>query len=135
MPDRTEPELWLAEASASEAAELEARLLNTLGTLLPQSVNANYRWAARDSSGEIIGGITASTSYGWLLIKILWVHEDFRGQGLGHRLMDGAENWARELDCHGAWLETSGARLRRRSSATKHSSAHFHDWIRKKARP
>ncbi|MFA7259676.1 MAG: GNAT family N-acetyltransferase, partial [Aeromonas bestiarum] len=37
----------------------------------------------RNDSGEIVGGITGRTIYHQLLIEVLWVHDDKRGQGLG----------------------------------------------------
>ena len=54
-----------------------------------------------------MAGLTASTSYGWLLIKTLWVHEDQRGTGLGRQLVEAAEKKAQDLGCANAWLDTS----------------------------
>ncbi|WP_242621088.1 GNAT family N-acetyltransferase [Aeromonas salmonicida] len=45
----------------------------------------------RDDSGEIIGSIAGQTIYHQLLIEVLWVHDDKRGQGLGIKLMEIAE--------------------------------------------
>jgi GNAT superfamily N-acetyltransferase len=57
--------------------------------------------------------LVGSTSYGWLLVKMLWVAEELRGQGFGARLMTQAEIIARSRGCHGAWLDTSSARAER----------------------
>ncbi|MDJ0656560.1 MAG: GNAT family N-acetyltransferase [Xanthomonadales bacterium] len=102
-----------AEAGAGEIETLEAHLLRSLGQLLPQSVNSSFSRVAKDPSGNLVGGITASTSYGWLLIKVLWVHADFRGRGIGRRLMQDAEESGLNHDCHSAWLETSNPQARR----------------------
>ncbi len=50
-----------------------------------------------------------STSYGWLLVKMLWVADEMRGGRIGTRLMDEAECLARSRGCHAAWLDTSSA--------------------------
>ena len=49
----------------------------------------------------------ASTSYSWLLIKILWVEESHRNSGIGQQLMEAAQAKGRTLNCHSAWLDTS----------------------------
>ncbi|MEM8950331.1 MAG: GNAT family N-acetyltransferase [Pseudomonadota bacterium] len=87
--------------------DIEDELLNTLRTTLPQNRNVSFVLAAKDSEGCLIGGLTAHASYGWLLIKTLWVAEAFRHRGLGRRFVTQAEERARSLGCHGAWLDTS----------------------------
>ena len=87
--------------------EIESYLLRDLRSLLPQAENISVTYAVRDDKGTLVAGISGATSYGWLLVKVLWVHEDHRGQGLGARLLAIAENKARELGCHAAWLDTS----------------------------
>jgi len=49
----------------------------------------------KNEEGQVIGGILAGIGY-WagLEIKILWVHEDHRQQGLGTKLLQKAEQEA-----------------------------------------
>jgi GNAT superfamily N-acetyltransferase len=61
----------------------------------------------------MIGGLIGSTSYGWLLVKMLWVAEELRGHGLETQLMVEAEAAAWSRGCHGAWLDTSNGRAER----------------------
>ena len=68
--------------------------------------------AARSHDGRLLGGLIGSTSYGWLLIKMLWVEEGVRSRGLGTLLMRRAEQEAVHRQCHAAWLDTSSARAR-----------------------
>lgn len=87
--------------------EIELNLLNSLSQTLAQSNNSSFVLTARDSLDLIIAGLTASTSYGWLLVKVLWVNDKYRGHGMGRALMNKAELKARQSGCHGAWLDTS----------------------------
>ncbi len=89
------------------ANELDSELLKSLGEVLPQSSNTSFVLAIKDSSNNLIGGLTASTSYGWLLVKVLWVKNECRGTGLGRSLMKQAERKGIELGCHHIWLDTS----------------------------
>jgi ribosomal protein S18 acetylase RimI-like enzyme len=94
------------------AAEIETRLLDSLKQNVPASDYAPFGILARDSEGTILGGLLGGTSYGWLLIKHLWVAEDLRCQGLGARIMRLAEEEVLSRGCHGAWLDTSSQRAR-----------------------
>ena len=60
----------------------------------------------RDDSGEIVGGIAGRTIYHQLLIEVLWVHDDKRGQGLGIQLMEIAEREAQKRGCIAAQVDT-----------------------------
>lgn len=97
----------IGEADPSLAATIEAELLASLRAALPQGENSSFVLAARDPEESLTGGLTASTSYGWLLIKTLWVDEGQRHNGIGRQLMHCAEQKGRSLGCHAAWLDTS----------------------------
>jgi len=53
-----------------------------------------------------IAGIYAYTRGGCLDIRFLWVREEFRGVGLGSKLMHAVEQEAIRRGCHIATLET-----------------------------
>ncbi len=55
---------------------------------------------------EVLAGLLGGTYWGWLYIRILWVHESQRGQGLGSQLLAKAESIAVERGCQHAHLET-----------------------------
>jgi GNAT superfamily N-acetyltransferase len=55
---------------------------------------------------EVIGGLYGKISYRWLLIDLVSVPEQMRGQGIGERLMRMAEDIAQKKNCIGIWLET-----------------------------
>lgn len=60
----------------------------------------------RDEHDAILGGLYGHTFYRWLFIELLAVPEQGRGQGIGSKLMQMAEEFAREKDCVGIWLDT-----------------------------
>jgi predicted N-acetyltransferase YhbS len=84
------------------ADEVERKLLEALRQNVPPSDGKPLTLVARDLHGSMVGGLVGSTSYGWLLVKMLWVAEELRGQGFGARLMAEAETIARSRGCHGA---------------------------------
>lgn len=62
--------------------------------------------ALQDASGQVVGGMWGATGYGWLFTQLLAVPESARGQGVGKRLMQLAEQEALARGCHSAWLDT-----------------------------
>jgi GNAT superfamily N-acetyltransferase len=55
---------------------------------------------------EIVGGVVGATYWGWLYIDLLWVRDDLRGRGYGHRLLMHAEEEARQRGAKNAYLDT-----------------------------
>jgi predicted N-acetyltransferase YhbS len=94
------------------AHEIDRRLVEALRQNVPPNDAQALTLVAR-GGGDLIGALVGSTSYGWLLVKMLWVAEGERGHGLGSRLMAQAEAVAASRGCHGAWLDTSSARAER----------------------
>jgi N-acylglucosamine-6-phosphate 2-epimerase len=60
----------------------------------------------RDASGEILGGLIASTFWGRLELDVLWVEEGLRRQGYGCTLLRMAEAEARARGCSRVMLTT-----------------------------
>lgn len=60
----------------------------------------------RNDQGEILGGLYGRFFYQWLFIELLSVPEQARGEGMGSKLMNMAEDLAREKECLGIWLDT-----------------------------
>ena len=89
------------------AADIESHLLAALAETNVQGRNEHFVLTAKSVQGDMVAGLTATTSYGWLLIKTLWVEDSQRGTGLGRRLVTAAEQKGMELGCANAWLDTS----------------------------
>jgi GNAT superfamily N-acetyltransferase len=60
----------------------------------------------RDDDGEVIGGLSGYTSWGWLFTQLLFIPEQLRGQGMAAKLLGEAEAEARRRGCRGAWIDT-----------------------------
>ena len=66
----------------------------------------------KDERGRVVAGLIGKTLWRALSIDVLFVHEDFRGRGLGSALLQEAENEARQRNCHLALLTTISARAK-----------------------
>lgn len=103
----TGSKIEISEDDGEAGNFIESQLTASLRAALPQSENRSFVLSARDGRNCIVGGLTATTSYGWLLVKSLWVAEEHRRHGLGRALMKSVEDKASRLGCHDAWLDTS----------------------------
>jgi predicted N-acetyltransferase YhbS len=56
--------------------------------------------------GEIVGGLTAETFFGWMFVSLLWVSERHRGKGWGSSLMQTAEAEARKRGVRNVYLDS-----------------------------
>lgn len=60
----------------------------------------------RSETGDIVGGISGYTAWGWLYVQWLWVAEILRGQGMAGQMLATAEDEARARGCHAAYIDT-----------------------------
>ena len=67
---------------------------------------------AKDSSGQITGGLRACAFWGYLCIELLWLSEETRGHGIGSQLVARAEAFALEHGIHYARVETTSFQAR-----------------------
>ncbi|MGX1187078.1 GNAT superfamily N-acetyltransferase [Pseudomonas sp. F-14 TE3623] len=70
------------------------------------TVSEQIALLVRNDSDEILGGLYGRVFYQWFFIELLSVPELARGQGMGSKLMQMAEDLAREKECVGIWLDT-----------------------------
>src|SRR5688500_14574082 len=63
---------------------------------LPENAPRPVHLLAFDENAQVIAGLIGSTSFAWLHVEFLAVHEDHRGRGLGSRLIRLAEDEARQ---------------------------------------
>ena len=63
-------------------------------------------FALNDPNGTIVGGIIGETHWNWLFIHLMWIPEELRGKGYGHRLLLAAEDEGRKRGATNAYLDT-----------------------------
>lgn len=115
MPTPPDIQIDLGQDPSGALAEMiEKRLTESLRQNVPPNDAEPLNLVARATTGtKIVGGLIGTTSYGWLLVKMLWVTQGMRGYGLGSRLMAHAEALAQAKGCHAAWLDTSSRNAER----------------------
>jgi len=60
----------------------------------------------RDDDGKIVGGLNGETYWGWLYVENLVVDESVRTKGYGSKLLQAAEDEARNRGCSFVHLDT-----------------------------
>lgn len=55
---------------------------------------------------EVVGGVLGELYWGWLHLDLLWVKEELRGRGYGHRLLTVVEDEARKRGAKHVYLDT-----------------------------
>jgi GNAT superfamily N-acetyltransferase len=93
-PSPADVELIGAELSAFNETDVGPADRRTIAVLV------------HDPAGQMVGGISGYTAWGWLYIQWLWVAEARRGQGLAGRMLAAAEDEARRRGCHAAYIDT-----------------------------
>ena len=98
------------DVTATPAADDLAAIGNGLSSFNDADVGPagrlNLAVLVRDDSGELIGGISGYTAWGWLYVQWLWLDEAHRGHGLAGRMLAAAELEAKARGCHGSYIDT-----------------------------
>lgn len=55
---------------------------------------------------SIAGGVIGETHWEWFFINLMWIKEELRGCGYGHKLLLAAEQEARQRGARNAYLDT-----------------------------
>ena len=65
-----------------------------------------FAFFARDDHGEIIAGVNCFLLYGTAFTDQLWVHQDYRNQGIARDLMNKVHAYGMEKGCKIATVQT-----------------------------
>ena len=60
----------------------------------------------RDHDGRVIGGLLGHMRWRWVYVAKLWLPDELRGRGVGTRVMQEVESYARRKGCLGIYLDT-----------------------------
>jgi GNAT superfamily N-acetyltransferase len=55
---------------------------------------------------EVVGGVIGVVFWDWFSLELMWMEEQYRGQGYGHRLLTLAEEEARKRGARHVHLDT-----------------------------
>lgn len=58
-----------------------------------------FSYLVKGEDNSLIGGVTGSTYYGYMYVELLWVDPQYRKHKWGSKLMQAAENLAKERNC------------------------------------
>lgn len=72
----------------------------------PEYKKERVKWLAFDERKQLRAILTAEILWDWVYIDELWISQDCRGKGLGRKLMQLAEEFARSQSLQGLWLWT-----------------------------
>ena len=84
----------------------------TVRDLEPTEEEKRFHVMARDDEGSLQGGIRATCYWNTLHIELLWISETARGSGIGRKLIQKAEAFARDNGCENALVETTSWQAR-----------------------
>lgn len=98
------PSMTLIEGSTDDSEFISDQLEKFNQAATGLDAMSPVRLVICNASGEIIAGVCGVQCWSRLYISSLWVREDFRGTGLGSRLLREAETRARQAGCTGACL-------------------------------
>lgn len=74
-----------------------------------QAGDTNFQrlcFALQTPDQEIVGGVLGEVYWEWLHVDLLWVKDELRGRGYGHRLLATIEQEARQHGARTAYLDT-----------------------------
>lgn len=92
----------VSKNSDEESKYVRFKLIEFNANQLPDDIKDNYEEInlnVKDPEGNIIAGILSVFCWTWLEVDILWVNENYRGQGYGSRLLIEVEKIAKDKGC------------------------------------
>ena len=74
---------------------------------VPDAPQQRYSFTAEEN-GAVIGFASGLTNHKWFVLTDMWVHEDYRRQGLGSKLLVMLEERVKSIGIRHIYLWTSG---------------------------
>ncbi|MBA3662347.1 MAG: GNAT family N-acetyltransferase [Gammaproteobacteria bacterium] len=118
---------FTAEPSAHEVGTIHQGLERHAKQKIGKTSFEPFGFMAHDSSGGLIAGCTGVLMYGYLYIKLLWVDESARGKGLGRKLLQKAESFAKDNNCRYITVDTFNWQAKEFYEKMKYKIEHIYD--------
>ena len=106
MDERNFSIIVKAKANPGEAKAIEDGLKEFNDRFSEEGHHHELAIVLRDDQGKLAGGLLGDTFWRWLHVSTLWIREDVRSLGYGHKLLAAAEEEARRHGCLHSHLET-----------------------------
>ena len=95
MPDA----LKLSRGTNEDALLVRNKLIEFNSKYASSGRYEELKLVLKNDEEEIVAGLNGAVRWNWLDVDILWVSDNYRGQGLGRRLLEEAELFARAKEC------------------------------------
>ncbi|MRN56090.1 GNAT family N-acetyltransferase [Paenibacillus monticola] len=89
----------ILQSKNEETNYIRNKLIEFNSKHVPNGRYEEVNLCIKNDQKEIIAGLNSAVCWNWMEIDILWVHEDYRIQGHGKKLLEEAEKIAREKNC------------------------------------
>lgn len=100
-------EIYTPTAEEVHSGELGRRMRQFNYRVVGEYGQVQPVWvSAKDDTGGLVGGLRGFVLLHWLNVELLFVDDAARHQGLGRRLLETAEQKARELGARNVTLST-----------------------------
>lgn len=66
----------------------------------------NLCFVLQSPAQDIVGGVIGAIYWDWFYVNLMWIKDELRGHGYGHRLLTLAEQEARQRGAKHAYLDT-----------------------------
>ena len=74
---------------------------------MPPNNQVRHQFIAEENN-IVIGFVSGLTNHKWFYLSDMWVHEDYRRQGLGARLLNMLEEKVKSIGMEHIWTWTTG---------------------------
>lgn len=96
----------IIHSTNDETNYVRNKLIEFNSQQVPNGIYEEINLCLRNNKEEVIAGLISAVCWNWMEIDILWVDEDYRGQGYGKRLLENAEQIAKSKNCSFIKLNT-----------------------------
>jgi GNAT superfamily N-acetyltransferase len=97
---------FTTEPSATDIKDIRDALRTNNKDHLGHLTQTDLACFTYDDNGKKTSGLCGQIKGNWLMVDYLWVHPDLKGKGLGNKLLQKAETYAKKQNCIGCLLDT-----------------------------
>ena len=89
----------ITQSTNEDSNYVRNKLIEFNSQHVPNGRYEEVNFCLKNDNDEIIAGLNSVICWNWMEIDILWVHNDYRKQGYGKKLLEEAERISREKNC------------------------------------